>query len=531
MTMPIAGPRRPAPDAQLAGQRALVVGLAREGTDLARYLVAAGADVCVTDRRPATELTASLDGLEGLPIRYALGGHPPALLDDRDTLYLSPGVPPELPLVVEARRRGLALSSATELFLARCPAPVVGITGSSGKTTTTALTGEVFRRAGRTVFVGGNIGVPLLGRLPEITPAAWVVLELSSFQLEPLRRSPHVAAITNITPNHLDRHPSMEAYTAAKYQIVAQQQPADWAVLNADDPLAAAAPGAARRLRFSLAGPVEGAYLADDWLVVRRGGRETRVAPRAVLRLLGRHNLANALAVCAIAAAAGIPPEAVRAALAEFPGVPHRLEIVGEVDGVRYVNDSIATSPERSIAALESFDAPIVLLAGGRDKHLPWDRWAAVVARRVRHLVLLGEAQDLIAAAARAHGAAAVPQHRAATLDAAIARAHELARPGDVVLLAPGCTSYDQFRDFEERGARFRAAVQALAPSAPQSWGEHEDRPGDGAHSLGTPAPSPTGRGRGARAIAPSPSGRGRGVRAGAAATSSLPHRERSAND
>ncbi len=451
------------PQRSLAGQRALIVGLAREGTDLARYLVAAGADVSVTDRRPATELAERLTSLEGLPIRYALGAHPLELLDDRDVVYLSPGVPPELPLAAEARRRGLTLSSATELFLARCPAPVIGITGSSGKTTTTALTGEVFRCAGRTVFVGGNIGVPLLGCLPEITPDAWVVLELSSFQLEPLRRSPQIATITNITPNHLDRHPSMEAYTTAKYQIVAHQTPADWAVLNADDPLVAAAPGRGRRLYFSLELPVEGACLVGDWLVVRRNGAETRVMPRAELRLRGRHNLANALAVCAIAAAAGIAADATRAALAAFAGVPHRLEVVGEVGGVRYVNDSIATSPERSIAALESFDEPIVLLAGGRDKHLPWDRWAAVVGRRVRHLILLGEAQDLIAAAAQARGAGAVPRHHVATLDDATALAHDLARPGDVVLLSPGCTSYDQFHDFEERGARFRAAVQALA--------------------------------------------------------------------
>ena len=492
MTPSIPVPRPLATGPRLAGQRALVVGLAREGTDLARYLVAAGADVCVTDRRPATELGERLASLAGLPIHYALGGHPPELLNGREVLYLSPGVPPELPLVAEARRRGLALSSATELFLARCPAPVVGITGSSGKTTTTALTGEVFRRAGRTVFVGGNIGVPLLGRLPEITPDAWVVLELSSFQLEPLRRSPHVAAITNITPNHLDRHPSMEAYTAAKYQIVAHQAPADWAVLNADDPLVAAAPGAGRRLHFSLERPVEGAYLVGDWLTMRRDGRETRVMPRTELRLRGRHNVANALAACAIAAAAGIGPAAVHAALAQFVGVPHRLELVGEVGGARYVNDSIATSPERSIAALESFDEPIVLLAGGRDKHLPWDRWAAVVARRVRALILLGEAQELIAAAARTHGAAAVPRHHVATLDEAIALAHDLARPGDIVLLSPGCTSYDQFHDFEERGARFRAAVQALAGRGMENKAQGVRDPSGSTEER--PVPSPTGR-------------------------------------
>jgi UDP-N-acetylmuramoylalanine--D-glutamate ligase len=451
----------------LAGQRAVVVGLAREGTDLVRFLAGEGADVRATDRRSGADLADALAALDGVPASYRLGGHPLEILDGADVVYLSPGVPPELPLAAEARERGLRLSSATELFLERCPAPIVGITGSSGKTTTTALSGEIFARAGRRVFVGGNIGVPLLGRLGDIDPDAWVVLELSSFQLEPLRRSPHVAAITNITPNHLDRHPSMEAYAAAKYQIVAHQQATDWAVLNAEDPWLAEAPGRGRRLGFRLDAPpidFEGAYVDGEWLVVRRDGAATRLAPRAALRLRGRHNLANALCASAIACAAGLGPPAVEAALRSFTGVPHRLEVVAEVGGVQYVNDSIATSPERSIAALESFDVPIVLLAGGRDKHLPWERWARVVGQRVRHLVLLGEAADLIADAARVHGAATIPQHRVETLDAAVALAGDLARPGDVVLLSPGCTSYDQFQNFEERGARFRTAVRTLCP-------------------------------------------------------------------
>ncbi|HWP28733.1 MAG TPA: UDP-N-acetylmuramoyl-L-alanine--D-glutamate ligase [Chloroflexota bacterium] len=449
----------------IRGQRALVVGLGREGIDLVRYLVRAGAVVHATDRRPEAELAAALRALSDLPVTYTLGGHPLELLADCDVVFLSPGVAPELPLVAAARQRGLPLSSATELFLAHCPAPIVGITGSSGKTTTSALTAAIFREAGRRVFLGGNIGVPLLSQLDAITPDAWVILELSSFQLEPLRQSPHIAAITNITPNHLDRHHTMEAYTAAKFQIVAHQAATDWAVLNADDPVVTAAPGAAQRLRFSLRAPVEGAYLdAAAWLVLRQDGQEVRVLPATALRLRGRHNVANALCACAIARAAGIDPEPLRAALRQFTGVPHRLEVVAEIAGVRYVNDSIATSPERSIAALESFTEPIILLAGGRDKHLPWERWAAVVGRRVRHLILFGEAAELISQAARAHGAATVPQHRVSSIELAVQLARDLARPGDVVLLSPGCTSYDQFRDFEERGERFRATVRALEP-------------------------------------------------------------------
>jgi UDP-N-acetylmuramoylalanine--D-glutamate ligase len=450
-------------DHSLAGQRALIVGLGREGTDLARYLVSEGAEVRVTDRRPASELQAASRSLDTLPVQYTLGEHPLGLLDTTDVIYTSPGVVPELPLLAEARRRGLPVSSATELFLARCPAPIVGITGSSGKTTTTALTGAILRQAGWRVFVGGNIGEPMLGRLAEITADSWVVLELSSFQLEPLRQSPHVAAITNITPNHLDRHPDMAAYAAAKFQITAHQAPDDWAVLNADDPGVRQAPGTARRLLFGLEDPRAGVMLADGWLTVRSADTTEQVAPRGELRLRGRHNLANALCATAIAHVAGVPVDACRAALAAFTGVPHRLEPVAEIGGVRYYNDSIATTPERTIAALESFEEPILLLAGGRDKHLPWERWAKVVGRRVRHVLLIGEAADLIDEAARTHGAAAVPRHRAGTLEAAVRRAHEFAAPGDVVLLSPGCASYDQFRDFEERGQRFREAVQRLS--------------------------------------------------------------------
>lgn len=449
-----------APD-PLAGQRAVVLGLAREGVDLARYLAHQGARVTVTDQRSSDALAAGLDGLAGLDVALALGGHPLALLDACDTLYLSPGVPPDIPFAVEARQRGIVLSSATELFLARCPARIIGITGSSGKTTTTALTGAMLRAGGHEVWVGGNIGVPLLGRLDEIDARAWVVMELSSFQLEPLRCSPPVAAITNITPNHLDRHGTMEAYAAAKFQILAHQSGGDWAVLNADDPLLATAPGGAVRRWFSLERAVDGAYLDADTLVLSRGGKVRRVAERSELRLRGRHNLANALCACALADLAGIEPAALGAALREFRGVAHRLEVVAELDGVQYVDDSIATSPERSIAALASYDEPIVLIAGGRDKHLPWGRWADLVARRVRHLILLGEAAELIASAAE-QGAPAVPRERVDTLEAAVRAARALAQAGDVVLLSPGCTSYDQFRDFEERGDRFRTVVRGL---------------------------------------------------------------------
>ncbi|MDP8925160.1 MAG: UDP-N-acetylmuramoyl-L-alanine--D-glutamate ligase, partial [Chloroflexota bacterium] len=434
----------------LRDKRVTVVGLGREGRDLAAFLAHEGAEVLVTDARPAEALADQVAALPVRPIRFALGGHPPDECLDADALFVSPGVPPDIPLLVEARRRGLPISSATALFFARCPAPIVGITGSSGKTTTTALTGRIFVAAGRTTHVGGNIGVPMLGRLAEIRPTDWVILELSSFQLQPLRVSPHIAAITNITPNHLDRHASMEEYRDAKANIVAHQSPGDRAILNADDPTSREIAAPHGRLLFSLERPVAGAYLDEDRLTLDHDGIREVVCRTADLRIPGRHNVANTLTACLLASAAGIGPAAMRAAIEGFTGVAHRLELVAEVDGVRYVNDSIATAPERSLAALAAFAGqPLLLLAGGRDKHLPMEEWGRQIARGVRELILFGEAAPLVERAALAGGMAPERIHHAGTVRRAVELARGLARAGDVVLLSPGGTSYDQYRDFE----------------------------------------------------------------------------------
>lgn len=473
---------------------ALVVGLAREGMALARFLAERGVRVTVTDLKPAGALADAVAALSGLPVSYALGGHPVSLLDEADLLFVSPGVPLEIPLLVEARQRGLPLSSETRLFTCLCPAPIVGITGSSGKTTTTALVGEMLQAAGRRTWVGGNIGRPLIGHLDEIAATDAVVMELSSFQLEffapwpakpawghmagclfdPAGRSPAVAAVLNITPNHLDRHPTMEAYVAAKAHILNYQRPGDLAVLNLDNPFTrrlGEARGRGSVLWFSLEREVEeGAFLRGSHLVLRLAGHEQGVCRTEELKLLGRHNVANVLAACALAAAAGAPPEALRQVAVTFPGVEHRLELVREWKGVRWYNDSIATTPERTVAALRAFPAaPLILLAGGRDKHLPWDEMAELTCRRVHHLILFGEAAGLIetamqeAAGRGRHTPPCATQiHRAGTLERAVELAAQLARPGDVVLLSPGGTSFDAFRDFAERGEYFRRLVRAL---------------------------------------------------------------------
>ncbi len=458
-------------DKNWRGRRVLILGAARQGTALARYLARRGAQVTLNDRREAADLAEARAALEGLPIRWVLGGHPLSLLEDCDLLCLSGGVPLRLPLVQEALRRGIPLSNDTQIFLEAAPCPTVGITGSAGKTTTTALVGEMAKQARRAgpgrVFVGGNIGDPLINYLDEMTADDLAVLEISSFQLEQMTLSTDVAAVLNITPNHLDRHGTMDAYTAAKARLVRFQSPTGAAVLGRDDPGAWALRSEVRGrlLAFGLRPFAdEGTFQRDGWLWLRLDEKESRLLPRKALRLRGDHNVLNALAAFAVGAAAGLPLEAMQQAAEGFRGVPHRLETVRLWRGVRWVNDSIATAPERTAAAIRAFDEPLVLLLGGRDKNLPWDELAALVRQRVDHVVVFGEAADkILAALAAAEGERPYTLARCAGLQEAVERAAAVAAPGDVVLLSPGGTSFDEFADFSERGERFRAWVMALS--------------------------------------------------------------------
>jgi UDP-N-acetylmuramoylalanine--D-glutamate ligase len=468
-----------APMTAYAGRRVSVVGLGREGLSVTRFLAGQGARVLVSDAREADALAQPIAALSGLDVMLSLGGHREDEVLDCDLLVLSPGVDKRSPLVQEALRRGIAISSETELFLERCPARVVGITGSAGKTTTTTLAGlmlqEGFQGTERRVYVGGNIGRPLIEQVGEMTARDWVVLELSSFQLEWLLRSPHVAVITNISPNHLDRHGTMASYVQAKANIVAQQSAADVAILNADDEgvTAFAACTSGRVLYFSLDGPrrraADGAYLRAGRLVLTLDGRSAEICEESALRISGRHNIANALAAAAVAGVCGVAVQDIGAVLTRFGGVAHRLQLVATVDGVAYYDDSIATSPERTLAALAAIERPVVLILGGRDKHLPWEGLARTATRRARAVVLIGEAADLIASAfeqALDDCPSRLLQRpnmvRAPSMAAAVAQAHHLARPGDAVLLAPGCASYDMYRDFEERGDDFVREVRRL---------------------------------------------------------------------
>ena len=449
----------------LYGKRLVILGMARQGTALARYAVGVGAVVTLSDMRPAEKLRGTLDSLADLPteqLHYVLGEHPLSLLDDCDIMALSGGVSTDLPLVVEAQARGIPLTNDSLEFMRRTPAPVIGITGSAGKTTTTALVGQMGQKSNRRMWIGGNIGRPLITDLTEMSAADLVVKELSSFQLELWQDcSPPVATILNLTPNHLDRHKTMTRYAEAKSNILRHQKAGDIAVLSADDPgsqeMRALVRG--RQRFFSVRGPVaDGAFMRDGHFWISDGQNEHPLCPVAASRLIGPHNILNILAAITLADSAGVPHEAIIEGIRLFDGVPHRLEVVRKHNGVQYVNDSIATAPERALAALAAFDEPVILLAGGRDKDMVWDEWAQQVARRTKFVVLFGELAPMLARRLDAR----VPLARVDTLAEAVSIAHGKAAGGDVVLLSPGGTSFDGYTDFVERGEHFRLLVREL---------------------------------------------------------------------
>ncbi len=444
------------------GKRLLILGLARQGKALARFATEAGAAVTITDLRPPEKLRDILDELSGLDIRYALGEHPMELIDESDILAVSGGVPLEAPLVQAALAKGIPVTNDSLEFTKRTPTAVIGITGSAGKTTTTALTGVMSQVAGRRTWVGGNIGRPLIADLGKMEPEDVVVQELSSFQLEIWDRSPHIATVLNITPNHLDRHKTMKAYTNAKANILRYQTAADVSILCADDPGSLALSAIVRgKLRlFSLNNTVtEGAMVKDGRILIRNGA-EKEICRVDEVQLRGRHNLLNVLAATTLADSAGIPTDAIAHAIRTFTGVEHRLELVRLRRGVQWINDSIATAPERSMAALKAFSEPVILLAGGRDKAMEWDAWAEMVTQRVKSVILFGDLAPMLAEqlAEQQH-----PDFRQVnTVTEAVEVAAETAVSGDIVLLSPGGTSYDAFQDFEERGRLFRQLVNEL---------------------------------------------------------------------
>ena len=478
--------------------RVLILGAARQGLALARWLSRHGSHVTLSDSRNADELASARASLADANVEWVLGGHPLELLNKTDVLCVSGGVPLTLPIVQVAIKRGIPLSNDTQIFMEVAPCKTIGITGSAGKTTTTTLVGEMARRTkdegGRmkdeeaqkssavqnihpssfithpSVFVGGNIGDPLINYVDDMKADDIAILEISSFQLEQITISPNIAAILNITPNHLDRHGTMEAYTNAKARILEFQTEKDTAILNHDDKgawnLRNKVKG--KLLTFSLHDLDEGlsgAYLHDGLLNLRDGNAYLPLMLREKIKLPGDHNVANVLAAFTIGHAAGFKLDDMLEAAEEFRGVPHRLELVRELRGVRWYNDSTATAPERSMAAIRAFEEPIVLLLGGRDKDLPWEDLLHLVRERVDHVVLFGEAAEKIRKTAQSLGLRENGSKitRTEGLHDAVIKAAEVAESGDVVLLSPGGTSFDEFKDFAERGERFREWVRELS--------------------------------------------------------------------
>jgi UDP-N-acetylmuramoylalanine--D-glutamate ligase len=413
---------------------ALVVGAARSGIALANYLTRAGTTVRVFDRRPARELR---DAIAQMPagVDFRLGDES-EILDGVDVVYASPGVPWDSQLLNDARSRGLRVSSEIDLFLKLCPGSVVGITGTNGKTTTTALTGVVLGAGDRPVIVGGNIGDTVLDRLGEITPNHWVVLELSSFQLESVDWPRlHIGVILNITPDHLDRHGTFERYVDIKARAIEFAHRDDFAVLNGRDETVR---GLASRTSAKVV-----------WFDQHQ--------PVPPMPLPGRHNMENALAAAAVGRIAGLSDEAINAAIRSFKGVEHRLELVGEWAGVRWYNDSKATNPDAGRVALSSFPgAPVVLIAGGYGSGFELGDWVSDVLANTEAVVLIGASAELLQEALRAHPKVV----RAASLEEAVGKAASMTRQGGVVLLSPAYKSFDMFKDYEDRGNQFKALVR-----------------------------------------------------------------------
>ena len=460
---------------ELAGARVTVMGLARSGVAASRLLQAAGARVTVADRKESTELTEVLAAIDRDHVDVTVGNQYESSLDEADLVVISPGVPYRLASIEAARRRGVKVIGELELASQFLRSPLLAITGTNGKSTTVTLIGKILVESGQRAFVGGNLGTALsdaaledlrAGQAGKPTPYDYLVVEVSSFQLETIDRfHPRIAALLNITVDHQDRYASLDEYVAAKQRIFENQTASDFALFNLDDDRVAALRHRvrAKRLGFTTASIIGadlagGTYLEGDRIVTTVTGVRQEICRRSEIRIIGNHNVGNVMAAASYALLCGCPVDAIRRVLATFPGLEHALEIVRERRGVRYVNDSKGTNVDATLKALESIDQPIWLIAGGRDKGGDFARLAQAVRRRVTRVILIGEAAPLLRQAWE--GAATMTE--AATLRGAVDLAAQGASPGDVVLLSPACASFDMFADYQDRGRQFKALVHAL---------------------------------------------------------------------
>ena len=452
--------------AGLRDKRVAVIGIGVSNTPLIKMLLRAGVEVTACDRRPREAFAGQAEELESLGARLRLG--PDYLRDlDFDVIFRTPGMRPDLPELAQAVARGAQLTSEMEVFFQVCPCRTIAVTGSDGKTTTTTIIAELLKAAGKSVYVGGNIGRPLLPDVDGMEPGDIAVLELSSFQLMTMEQSPDIAVITNLAPNHLDVHKSMEEYIAAKKNIFTHQGPEGLLVLNADNAVtrAFAAEAMGQVTLFSRREELErGVFVKDGAIWVRNAMHERRALPLEEILLPGVHNVENYMA--AIAALDGLVPDrVVQDFAAKFAGVEHRIELVRTLNGVRYYNDSIASSPSRTTAGLRSFREKVILIAGGYDKHIPFDALGPEILEHVKALFLTGDTAEKIRAAVEAapgYDPEQLPIVQIGDFEGAVRAACQAARPGDVVILSPACASFDRFKNFMERGAAFKKIIYEL---------------------------------------------------------------------
>ena len=439
----------------LRGKKILVMGLGVSNRPLVRLLLEFGCTVTGCDRTPREKLDGEVLALEKLGCTLSVGeGYLEGL--SADVVFRTPGMHPDHPAFAGLRAGGARVTSEMEAFFALCPCPIIGVTGSDGKTTTTSLIAAMLRTAGKKVWLGGNIGTPLLPQVRQMTENDLAVVELSSFQLLDMTHSPQVALITNLTPNHLDVHKDMAEYTYAKETIFRFQKAADKLILNADDPATSHYAGPGRTVRFSRKGEARCCLKGED---IYLDGRP--VLSRQDILLPGDHNVENYMA--AILAVEGlVTPAHIRQTARSFGGVAHRTELVRTVKGVRYYNDSIASTPTRTAAGLKCFPEKVILIAGGYDKHIPYDAFGPEVCKHVKALVLCGATAPAIRASVEGCSGEKPPIYDCANLDEAITRAVSLAKEGDVVLLSPASASFDQFKNFEERGNFFKSRIGDL---------------------------------------------------------------------
>jgi UDP-N-acetylmuramoylalanine--D-glutamate ligase len=442
------------------GKRVTVVGAARSGIAAAELLAGRGASVTLTEVRADVPEARPL---ETLGVRLEFGGHREATVTGADLVVLSPGVPPDQPDVVKARTLGVPVMGEIEMASRWLRGRVIAITGTKGKSTTTALTGSMLETAGFTTTVGGNIGSPLSAQVASSTPDSLHVVEVSSFQLEQIDSfHPWIAVMLNVSPDHLDRHPTLESYEAAKARIFENQEASDWAVLNADDPtvLRLSSRNRATPRLFSRHSVLDqGTTIEHGWIVDRRGERSDSLVPLDAIHLIGPHLVDDVMAAATVGVIAGAAPAAMTSAVDRFRGLEHAMELVAEVGGVRFVNDSKATNVESALRSIESFDRNLVPILGGHFKGGDLRRLREPLKSRAKAVVAIGEARPLIREALEG----AVELREAASLDQAVSVAYELAQPDGIVLLAPACASFDMFRDYAERGRKFKEAVAKIA--------------------------------------------------------------------